>query len=145
MNDICYRIRTIIERIPCFALIITALSIIILIPYPETITGEIKLVKFEIQEVCATGQLPYRCIKKLKEGTPVDVELEGFITKEDGMQSGYVTHIDTEIDKTPDGEVFSYTILLTNNPFMHKGMKGKVSITLPNKNLLTRAFELFEK
>ena len=145
MNDICYRIRTIIERMPRFAYIIIALSIIILTPYPETITGEVKLVKFEFQEVCATGQLPYSYIGKVKEGASVDVELEGFITKEDGEQSGYVTHIDTEAAKTPDGEVFSYTILLTNNPFMHKGMKGKVCITLPNKNLLTRALELFDK
>lgn len=143
MNDIYYRIRTLIEKTPRVLLIIIALSIIVLIPFPETLTGVVTLVKFEPQEVCAIGQLPYQYINLLKEGTNVVVKLEGFTTTEAGKQDGYITHIDAERNKTPEGTFFSYSILLNNDPFMHKDMKGEVSIALPCRNLLIRSLELF--
>lgn len=139
MNDIYYRLRVIVAKTPRFIILIILLSSIVLIPYPETITGEVTLVHFEDREVCAVGQLPYYYIKKIKEGTCIQVELEGYRIKKDGQQCGYITHINLE-RKEIDKEAFlSYTILLYINPFMHKGMKGKASIKLPNRNLLTRA------
>lgn len=144
MNDIFYRLRTIINKIPRIILITFILGVIVLIPYPETITGEVTLANFENQDVCIVGQLPYHYISKLKKGTCVKIELDGFSVKEEGKHTGYITHINTETKETPEGAFFTYTILLTNNPFMSKGMKGKASISLSRKNLLTRAVELFD-
>lgn len=144
MNDIFYKLRTIINKIPRIILITTLLCAIVLIPYPETITGEVILANFENQDVCVVGQLPYYYISKLKKGTCVKIELDGFNHSEEGKHTGYITHISTETKKTPEGVFLTYTLLLTNNPFMFKGMRGRASIFLSRKNLLTRAFELFD-
>lgn len=142
MNDIYYRLRIIVAKTPRFIIIIVLLSIIVLIPYPETITGEVTLAHFEDREVCATGQLPYNIIKKVKVGTCIQVTLDGYRIKKDGNQCGYITHINLEKKDIDKETFFSYTLLLYINPFMFKGMKGRASIELPKRNLLTRAIEL---
>lgn len=144
MNDIYYRLRIIVAKIPRFIIVIVLLSSIVLIPYPETITGEVILAHFEDREVCAVGQLPYNYIQKIKVGTSIQVELDGYRIKKDGKQCGYITHINLERKEIDKDGVFSYTILLYINPFMSKGMKGKASIELPKRNLLTRAIELID-
>lgn len=142
MNNIYYGSRMIINKSLRFIIPIALLSIIIFIPYPETITGEATLVHIESHEVCVIGQLPYKYIKKIEVGTLVRVELEGYRVKKDGRQCGYITHINVERLETYEGNFFSYYISLNINPFMYKGMKGKVSIKLPSRNLLTRAIGL---
>lgn len=144
MNDISYKLRLIIDKIPRFMILIVLLSIIILIPFPETITGKVTLASLENQEACAVGELPYYYITVLKEGAYVQIELEGFKTKKDGNQIGFITHINTKVEKTSKGKYFSYTIFLKNNPFLFKGMEGKISIALPNKCLLMRLLNLFD-
>lgn len=144
MNDLFYRLRTIIGKVPRIIPITFLLGAIVLIPYPEIITGEITLANFENQDVCIVGQLPYYYISKLQKGTCVKIEFDGFSVKKEGEHTGYITHINTETKETPEGTFFTYTILLTNNPFMSKGMKGKASILLSKKNLLTRVVELFD-
>lgn len=142
MNNIFYWLRSIFDKIPRPIIIIVLLSIIILIPFPKIITGEVMLASLENQEVCAVGRLPYYYFTELKEGAYVRIELEGFNSKKVGNQCGFITYINTEIEKTPKGEYFSYTILLNNNPFLYKGMEGKVTITLPGKCLLMRLLNL---
>lgn len=144
MNDIFYKLRTIVDKIPRIILITFLLGVIVLIPFPETIKGEVTLANFENQDACVIGELPYHYISKLKKGTCVTIELDGFSVEEEGKHIGYITHINSETKKTPKGTFFTYTILLTNNPFMFKGMKGRASIILSQKNLLTRAVELFD-
>lgn len=138
MNNIYYRSRIVINKTLRFIIPIALLSTIIFIPYPETITGEATLVHIESHEVCVIGQLPYKYIKKIEVGTLVRVELEGYRVKKDGRQCGYITHINLERLETYEGNFFSYFISLNINPFMYEGMKGKVSIKLPSRNLLTR-------
>ncbi|WP_300702376.1 hypothetical protein [Bacteroides sp.] len=142
MNNIFYKLRTIVDKIPKIILITFLLGVIVLIPFPETITGEVTLANFENQDACVIGELPYQYITKLKEGTCVKIELDGFSVKEEGKHIGYITHINRETKETSEGTFFTYTILLINNPFMFKGMKGRASIFLCQKNLLTRAVEL---
>ncbi len=144
MNDIFYKLRTIIDNTPRIIILSIILCVIVLIPYPETITGEVTLANFENQDVCAIGQLPYHYITKLKKGACVKIELDGFSVKREGKHIGYITHINTEAKEAPEGTFFTYSILLINNPFMYKGMKGRASISLSRKNLLTRTVELFD-
>lgn len=144
MNNIFYRLRTIINKIPRIILTTILLCAIVLIPYQETITGEVILANIENQDVCVIGQLPYQYITKLKKGDCVKIEFDGFSAKDEGKYTGYISHINTETKKTPEGVFLTYTILLTNNPFMFKGMRGRASIFLSRKNLLTRALELFD-
>ena len=145
MNDIFYRLRTIIDKIPRIIPIAILLGVIILVPYPETVTGEVTLANFENQDVCVIGQLPYQYITKLKKGACVRLKFDGFNDPKLGKYTGYITHIDTETIETTESGFLTYTILLSNNPFMVKGMKGKASISLSSKNLLTRTIELFDK
>lgn len=144
INDIYYNLRSTFEKIPRAIILIVLLSIIILIPFPETITGKVTLVNLENQEVCAMGRLPYYYRTELKEGIFVQIELEGFKSKKDGSQCGFITYINTEIENTPKGKCFSYTALLNSNPFLCKGMEGKIYIALPNKCLLMRLLNLFD-
>lgn len=145
------QVRKIIGQIPP-ALIRSGISIIGIIvalllavaafvPYPETVEDEIILSKIHEGQAVAIGKLPYSYISRIKTGMKVEIELEGYTSKECGYQKGDITSISPQIINLNGQNYFSFTLSLKEIPFMQKGMKGKVSIILSKKTLLKRIFE----
>lgn len=145
------QVRKIIGQIPP-ALIRSGISIIGIIialllavaafvPYPETVEDEIILSETREGQAFAIGKLPYSYISRIKTGMKVEIELEGYTSKEYGYQKGDITSISPQIINQNGQNYFSFTLSLKEIPFMQKGMKGKASIILSKKTLLKRILE----
>ena len=68
----------------------------------------------------------------------VEIELEGFNAREYGYQHGIISYVSPEVITNNKKNYFAFIIILKENPFIQKGMKGHVSVILSNKTLLER-------
>lgn len=68
----------------------------------------------------------------------VEIELEGFNAREYGYQHGIISYVSPEVITNNKKNYFAFIIILKENPFIQKGMKGYVSVILSNKTLLER-------
>lgn len=141
-------IRKIIERIPPTLIrsgigIITLIFVLLLaaaafVPYPETLEGEVTIEENDNENTYAKGLLPYTFITQVKKDTSVEIELEGFNAREYGYQHGIISYVSPEVITNNKKNYFAFIIILKENPFIQKGMKGYVSVILSNKTLLER-------
>lgn len=141
-------VRNIIGRIPpmlirsgtgLITLIITLLlAAAAFIPYPETLEGEVIMEESDNKYIYAKGLLPYAFVTQVKKDMSVEIELEGFNTREYGYQHGTISYVSSEVITNNKKNYFSFIIILKENPFIQKGMKGYVSVILSNKTLLER-------
>lgn len=141
-------IRKIIERIPPTLIrsgigIITLIFVLLLaaaafVPYPETLEGEVTIEENDNENTYAKGLLPYASITQVKKEMSVEIELEGFNAREYGYQHGIISYVSPEVITNNKKNYFVFIIILKENPFMQKGMKGYVSVILSNKTLLER-------
>lgn len=141
-------IRKIIERIPPTLIrsgigIITLIFVLLLaaaafVPYPETLEGEVTIEENDNENTYAKGLLPYASITQVKKDMSVEIELEGFNAREYGYQHGIISYVSPEVITNNKKNYFAFIIILKENPFMQKGMKGYVSVILSNKTLLER-------
>ncbi|RGN31393.1 HlyD family secretion protein [Bacteroides oleiciplenus] len=141
-------IRKIIERIPPTLIrsgigIITLIFVLLLaaaafVPYPETLEGEVTIEENDNENTYAKGLLPYTFITQVKKDMSVEIELEGFNAREYGYQHGIISYVSPEVITNNKKNYFAFIIILKENPFIQKGMKGYVSVILSNKTLLER-------
>lgn len=141
-------IRKIIEQIPPTLIrsgigIITLIFVLLLaaaafVPYPETLEGEVTIEENDNENTYAKGLLPYTFITQIKKDMSVEIELEGFNAREYGYQHGIISYVSPEVITNNKKNYFAFIIILKENPFIQKGMKGHVSVILSNKTLLER-------
>lgn len=81
---------------------------------------------------------PIPSLHKLKKDMSVEIELEDFNTREYGHQHGTISYVSSEVITDNKKNYFSFIIILKENPFIQKGMKGYASVILSNKTLLER-------
>lgn len=114
------------------------LAVAAFVPYPETLEGEVTIEENDNENTYAKGLLPYASITQVKKDMSVEIELEGFNAREYGYQHGIISYVSPEVITNNKKNYFSFNIILKENPFMQKGMKGYVSVILSNKTLLER-------
>lgn len=108
------------------------------IPYPEILEGEVIMEESDNKYIYAKGLLPYTFVTQIKKDMSVEIELEGFNTREYGHQHGTISYVSSEVITDNKKNYFSFIIILKENPFIQKGMKGYASVILSNKTLLER-------
>lgn len=117
------------------------LAVAAFVPYPETVETDIALRQIHTEQAFATGELPYAYITQVKVGMKVEIELEGYTSKEYGYQQGTIKSVSPQTIDRNGQNYFGFTLSLKEIPFMQKGMKGKASIILSEKTLIKRIFE----
>lgn len=117
------------------------LAVAAFVPYPETVETDIALRQIHTEQAFTTGELPYTYITQVKVGMKVEIELEGYTSKEYGYQQGTIKSVSPQTIDRNGQNYFGFTLSLKEIPFMQKGMKGKASIILSEKTLIKRIFE----
>lgn len=107
-------------------------------PCPESIRAKVTIVFAEGSEIYAEALIPYRYITLVKEGTNMQVEMEGYTANRFGYRSGIVTETKDSVIIT-NGNHYFRAMLKIDLPLryiMRKDMEGTAHILVSDKSIV---------
>ncbi len=123
-----------------FALLLAAFYI----PYPESVKVKARITSVINGEYQITGYVPYSFINDIKENMSVQVEFEGYNSRNYGFQKGIIHNINKEIITIDGINYFSILVLIKTNDkilTIQERTNGIASILVSNKSIVQYAIE----
>ena len=143
------KVRNIIGRIPPLLIRsgITLITLLIaglatatcFIPYPENVKGKVEVTINSHSEIEIIAFIPYTEIKRLEEGMPVSITMDGYSIGTDSHLNGKVKTIYKKVYKKEGKNYFRIDLKLNNavDYFkMENGMEGTATIPLSDRSLM---------
>jgi hypothetical protein len=139
------KVRHIIGEIPSRIVRygITIITVVILgllagayfIPYPETVTAEMRLTDARH----ASLTVPYKYVNTVESGMTVSIELEGYDAETYGVTEATVTAVSRTPRQTAAGTVFTAQAAIGDGRYKTLGgMTGTASILVSSESVLQR-------
>ena len=152
------KVRNIISKVPSelvtggtvyIALLLMMLFVAaMLIPNPENIRAVTIVTSVDRRSIQADAYIPFRYVNRIKRGTEVSVELEGFAAQEYGYNHGLVAEVKKDSQISQGGRTYFCVSLDLKAPFKYDvlpQMQGMCVITVADKTVFQYIFRKIDR
>lgn len=109
-----------------------------LIPYPENVTAEVSITDVNQSYIHAETLISYRYITQIKKGAVLQIEIEGYPSREFGYTSGVIASVEDSIVRHDGNNYFRALLSLKRSPKydVYRNMQGIATITISDHSIL---------